>query len=330
LVGVVLHARAQDSAEVVKKASTADDPVLATVNAYPIKRSDVEHLRQQLKDSGALSGFEPTEEQLVEELIRRESIRHYVLDNKIEVAPEAIDKRWKEMEERITAAGKTLDDVIKEQQLTKEELREIVYIQLALNKLAEAKLTEDDLAMIEEQVRARHILVAVPRTNPTEEDFAKAKEKITAIKAEIDAGKSFEDAAAEYSDCPSKDQGGDLGYFPRQGAMVEPFAEAAFALKVGDVSDPVRTQFGYHLIKVVDRSKEPAKQQLLDIKIAGIIQEISEEVKIERLYKTTADETTTPKDETTPDEKTAPDDTGSDDASGPADTEDNTSSNTGE
>ena len=345
LFGLVLRASAQDAAEVVKDASNNDDPVLATVNEHPIKRSDVEHLRQQLTDSGALNGFEPTEEQLAEELIRRESIQRYVLDNKVEVAPEAVDKRWKEMEERITAAGKTLDDVLKEEHLTKDELREIVYVQLALNKLAEAKLTEDDLATLEEQVHARHILVAVPRTNPTEEDFAKAKEKILAIKAEIDAGKkTFEEAAAEYSDCPSKAQGGDLGFFPRKDAMVEPFAEAAYALKVGEVSEPVRTQFGYHLIKVIDRSKEPSKQQLVDAKLAGIIQDIREQAKIERFYKTTTDETTTPdnriapddaattpNDETTaPDEKTAPGDTGSNDTSGPTDTEHNSPSNTGE
>jgi peptidyl-prolyl cis-trans isomerase C len=294
LFGVALHARAQDSTQVTKDASGGEDAVLAKVNDHPIKRSDVEHLHQQLKDSGALRDFEPTEAQLVEELIRRESIRRYVLDNEIEVAPEAIDKRWKEMEERIAAAGTTLDEVLKEQHLTKDELREIVYVQLALNKLAEAKLTQEDLALVEEEVRARHILVAVPQSNPTEEDYAKAKEKILAIKAEIDAGKPFEEAAAEYSDCPSKAHGGDLGYFPRKDAMVEPFAEAAYALKVGEVSRPVRTQFGYHLIKVIDRSKEPAKQQLLDIKIAGIIQDISDEVKVERFYKGAPDEKITP------------------------------------
>ena len=87
----------------------------------------------------------------------------------------------------------------------------------------------------EEKMSAKHILV----------DSLAAAEK---IKAEIEAGKAFEDAAVEYSSCPSKARGGDLGTFSR-GKMVKEFEDAAFALTEGMVSQPVKTQFGYHLIK---------------------------------------------------------------------------------
>ena len=63
---------------------------------------------------------------------------------------------------------------------------------------------------------------------------------------------SFEDAAEKYSLCPSSVNGGDLGYFKR-GQMVQPFSDVAFDLKVGQISDPVGTKFGWHLIKVVDK-----------------------------------------------------------------------------
>jgi len=86
------------------------------------------------------------------------------------------------------------------------------------------------------KVRASHILVE------TEE---KAKELLK----EIEAGKDFGELAQEYSSCPSKRDGGDLGYFGK-GTMVKPFEEAAFALKKGEVSQPVETQFGWHIIKV--------------------------------------------------------------------------------
>ncbi|NDL67192.1 peptidylprolyl isomerase [Anaerotalea alkaliphila] len=90
--------------------------------------------------------------------------------------------------------------------------------------------------LAEAQVQAKHILV------DTEELCSQVKE-------EIAGGLSFEEAAAKYSTCPSKQRGGDLGTFGR-GRMVPEFEEAAFALEVGEVSAPVKTQFGYHLIQV--------------------------------------------------------------------------------
>ena len=87
------------------------------------------------------------------------------------------------------------------------------------------------------EVRASHILVKT-------EDEAKN------LLEEIKGGKSFAEAAKEYSLCPSGSDGGDLGFFKR-GVMVKPFEDAAFALKkVGDISEPVQTQFGWHLIQM--------------------------------------------------------------------------------
>ena len=87
------------------------------------------------------------------------------------------------------------------------------------------------------QVRASHLLV-------------KTKEEAEKIRAEILAGKkSFAEEAKEVSLCPSGAQGGDLGYFAR-GQMVPEFEKAAFSLHVGEVSEPVKTQFGWHLIVV--------------------------------------------------------------------------------
>lgn len=88
-------------------------------------------------------------------------------------------------------------------------------------------------------VRASHILV------DTREDAA-------AIKEAIDNGEGFVTMAKRYSKCPSGQQGGDLGYFER-GQMVKEFEDAAFSLPVGKVSEPIHSQFGWHLIKVLDR-----------------------------------------------------------------------------
>lgn len=88
-------------------------------------------------------------------------------------------------------------------------------------------------------VKASHILV-------------NTKEEADLIKSKLNNGESFENLAKKYSKCPSGKEGGDLGYF-RRGEMVKPFEDAAFNLPIGSVSSPVRTQFGWHLIKVYDK-----------------------------------------------------------------------------
>ncbi len=87
-------------------------------------------------------------------------------------------------------------------------------------------------------VRASHILV-------------KTEEEAKKLKSEIKNEKEFADKAKEVSLCPSGAEGGDLGWFGR-GQMVKPFEDAAFSMKKGEVSDPVKTQFGYHLLYLAD------------------------------------------------------------------------------
>ena len=139
-----------------------------------------------------------------------------------------------------------------------------------LNKIISEAVTQADIqaeydrqvaAMPQEdEVRARHILV-------TTEDDAKA------IKAQLDGGADFEALAKEKSTEPGAAQsGGDLGYFTHD-MMVAPFADAAFAMKVGDVSNPVQTQFGWHIIKLEDR--RPKAKPTLEELTQQITQQLS-------------------------------------------------------
>jgi peptidyl-prolyl cis-trans isomerase C len=110
-----------------------------------------------------------------------------------------------------------------------------------------------------DEIHARHILVST-------EDDAKA------IKAQLDGGADFATLAKEKSIEPgAKDSGGDLGYFT-QDKMVKPFGDAAFALKVNEISQPVQTQFGWHIIQVLDR--RPAAKPTLDAMTQQIGQQL--------------------------------------------------------
>jgi len=104
---------------------------------------------------------------------------------------------------------------------------------------------------VPEQVRASHILINVA-PDASKENKAEAKEKIDGLRKRVRSGADFAELAKADSQCPSAAQGGDLGYFKR-GDMVKSFEDAAFSLEKGQISDVVETQFGYHIIKVVDK-----------------------------------------------------------------------------
>ena len=120
-----------------------------------------------------------------------------------------------------------------------------------------------------EKIRVQHILVA------TKEDAEK-------ILARLKKGEDFAVLAVEYSTCPSKKNGGDLGLFGRN-EMVKPFEEAAFALKVGEVSKPVETEFGWHLIKRIDPDEKLNVPKAETIQASHILVDKKEEA--DEIYK---------------------------------------------
>ena len=131
------------------------------------------------------------------------------------------------------------------------------------------------------QVKARHILFKLGEKalKETEEKVKKAAE---AILKKAREGEDFVKLAAAHSEGPSKSKGGDLGYF-KKGQMTPPFEEAAFKLKKGEISDLVRTQFGYHIIKVEDikeartQSLEEVRDQIIDTLAMGVAAELAHE-----------------------------------------------------
>lgn len=148
-----------------------------------------------------------------------------------------------------------------------------------------------------EKVRASHILVKV-KTDATEAEKAKAMEKIKGIQELLKKGDDFAEVAKTSSEGPSASKGGDLGYFGR-GQMVKPFEDTAFSMEPGKVSDVVTTQFGYHLIKVVDKKPESTvpfdtvkprieqylKQEEVQKKLKAYIDRLRKDAKVEIFLK---------------------------------------------
>lgn len=137
-----------------------------------------------------------------------------------------------------------------------ETMKREILTQLAIKRvLSEVKVTEDE---VKDYYKANKETFSAPKQVHAKHILVDTEEKALLIKKEIEGGKAFEEAAKEYSSCPSKEQGGDLGSFSK-GQMVPEFEEAAFTQEIGSISAPVKTQFGFHLIKVEDKTESATK-----------------------------------------------------------------------
>jgi peptidyl-prolyl cis-trans isomerase C len=208
-----------------------ENKILATVNGREITERDLmASLSKFPRERQQFLMSEEGKKQLLDQLISFELLYNYGKDNGLEREQfyvENIENAKREILTQ-TAINKMLSDV----DVTDEEAKAYYDVNGHLFKN-------------EESVTARHILV----------DSLELAED---IKNKIDDGMNFEMAALQYSSCPSKEQGGNLGSFTR-GRMVPEFEKAAFELAVGEVSEPVQTQFGYHIIKVEEKSQDTVK-----------------------------------------------------------------------
>lgn len=129
----------------------------------------------------------------------------------------------------------------------------------AFNKAIASKQPTDH--ELEDYYKSNKETFGNPETLKASHILVESEDKANEIMKELDGGLSFEEAAGKYSSCPSKDQGGKLGEFGK-GQMVKEFEDAAFNMAVGSISQPVKSQFGYHIIYLEDRN--PAKEKTFE------------------------------------------------------------------
>ncbi len=211
----------------------ADEYVIMKVNGQDISSSDVQRMWEGLFPQGQAPAFDSVKPDMRERLLRGAMAEKILYG---EAVKQGVDKSEKVQRELADVKNKlvvrTFLDTKTADMITEADLKKEYDATLAANK-------------DEKEVHARHILLA------TEADAKDAKKK-------LDAGKSFEDVAKDISkDAGSAKNGGDLGYFTKD-KMVPEFANAAFAMKKGEVSGPVKSSFGYHIIKVEDIRKVAA------------------------------------------------------------------------
>jgi peptidyl-prolyl cis-trans isomerase C len=237
-------------------AAIADDKVVATVNGHPISEADLTLAEAEIGNELGNLPEATRRRVLVEFMIENQLFAEAAEAANLGTGPE-FDKRiafWRQRALRDAYFDKTVKASIG------EEGARAIY--------------EDKVKQLkpEEEVQARHILVA-------SEDEAKK------LIVRIEAGEDFAQLAKENSgDAGSKEQGGMLGYFGK-GQMVPQFEEAAFGLKKGEVSKPVQSQFGWHVIKVEDRRQKPppsfdeVKDRLIGTMVQSKAQNIAGELR---------------------------------------------------
>jgi peptidyl-prolyl cis-trans isomerase C len=292
--------------------AASSDKEAATVNGKPIFKSEYERELSMFQKRAAQKGqplsdadLITVKKQILENLIEAEMLYQQSQKEGVKVDDQAINGQIETIKKRFpdeTAYKKALDGM----GISEKEIRSQIQRGLAINQLLDTNVRQKITVTEEEsnkfyndnpnffkqpeQVKASHILIKVA---PNAEESVKnqARKKIETVQKKVRQGEDFGSLAKANSEGPTAQRNGDLGYFSR-GQMVKPFEDAAFALKVGEVSDIVETQFGYHLIKVTD--KKPARtvpykevQQMLEQHLKNEKEKTEIQGYIEKLKKST-------------------------------------------
>ena len=276
-----------DKAPAAAKGFALTDPV-AVVEGVEIKKADLEQAfarmlgaqgipADQLPEEQRIQGYHMIlDDMIIEKLVTKRSAETKVTDEEVAAKMEGFKTKFGSedaLKQQIEKSGLTLDKV---KENVRDGLRQEHWIDSQIKGKDEVADTEaedfykknPEQFKQPEQVRASHILIAVEK-DAKPEVVAEKEKAAKAIAERVKKGEAFDKLAKELSEDPSaKQNSGDLDYFERD-KMVPEFADAAFKMKKDEISDPVRSQFGFHVIKVTDHKDgetvtlEKAKPKLI-------------------------------------------------------------------
>ena len=243
--------------------------VVARINGAPIDAVELRRAKKVMLRGQVLPADQnaAADKQAIEQLISAELLYQAAAKMEIKDVDKLVDEKLAQGKARFKDEQE-FKNAIKELDMDEKELREYTRRDLFISQFVEATFvskavvteaeirsfydTNQDKFKREETVRASHILIGSDSA-ASADDKKKAREKAEKLKKELAGGADFATLAKGNSTCPSSQQGGDLGTFGK-GQMVPAFETAAFALKPGEVSDIVETQFGYHIIKLTEKN----------------------------------------------------------------------------
>jgi foldase protein PrsA len=234
-----------------------DSTVVGTVNGMPITKGDV------MKAMWFWAG-----PNMLQELMNQKMIWQAANKSSVKFTSDDMKSKIDEQLKRMGASD--VDKVLAQSGMTRDRFMTVTKVSGLVEKIVakDIKVTDTEYA---EYVNAQHILI---RAAQDQKDKTKAEEaakaKADEIYAKVKAGEDFSKLADEYSEDPGnvrdgKKNGGNLGWFTH-GRMVQDFENAAFALKPGEVSEPVKTFYGYHIIKLVANGKDATPAEKDEIK----------------------------------------------------------------
>lgn len=213
-----------------------------TYNDYLKERNYIHHFYDATKQEEV--DFKQIDSQIIDQLVENKIIKFRAMRDGVKVDKKDIDAAISAIVEQNGGEEKVQKVLQELYGLSLKDFTKLVKIQLLRDKLNETSITK---------ITASHILIQVDK-EATQDKVDAAKVKIDGILAEIKGGLDFAEAAKKYSeDTGSAEQGGQLEPFSK-GDMVDEFSNAAFNTKVGEISEPVRSEFGWHIIKVISRT----------------------------------------------------------------------------
>ena len=296
--------------------NTSNEDIVAVVNGTKITKSDFEKTALKVgkeyemifgeeiwtsEVEGGKTFKEEFDNEILNVMISQEIVNQQAEKENITVTDEEIANEmssYMQMIENVDEYNKFMEENGIDEEFLKNHFRQTLIFDKYRNKImSETEITENDLRDYynthideykKEEIKASHILITTLNDmgEPlSEEETAKKESEAQDILARIKQGEDFEALAKEYSDDKaSAVNGGDLGYFAK-GVMVPEFEEAAFKLEKGQVSDVVKSSFGYHIIKVDDKREEITSYEDEKENILGAIRYEIYNEKMEELKK---------------------------------------------
>ncbi len=262
--------------------------IVAVVNGKKIRQEDISH-RMKNFTSADPETQNAIKQEIIDQMITDILLEEFIDKQGIVVTTREIERELDQIRINITGnqrdATQSLEQVLMSIGSDVSEFKKSIKHSIALEKYFTNKL--DDRALERyfeenkslfngESVKVSHILIDT-RNMKTGEEFSHALDQIREIKKEIDQGAAFDESAKKYSDCPSALHGGDLGFIQRKGNLAKSFLDVAFSLRPGQISEPVQTEYGYHLIMVTDK-KQGLPVQFMDVKEKVHLEVMDEEI----------------------------------------------------